>query len=103
MSATYKAQNQQNQAVPKKRILIVDDHPIVRQGLALLINRESDLVVCGDAEEADSGFQRIEPLKPLVVGVDLSLNGPGGLDLLKSIRIRDANLPVLILSMLDEL
>jgi len=45
MSATSKAQNQQNQAVPRKRILVVDDHPIVRQGLALLINREPDLVV----------------------------------------------------------
>ena len=86
-----------------RRVLIVDDHPIVRQGLALLINREADLVVCGDAEEADSALQRIETLKPHVVVVDLSLNGPDGLDLLKGIRMRDANLPVLILSMLDEL
>jgi DNA-binding NarL/FixJ family response regulator len=91
------------QRTQPRRVLIVDDHPIVRQGLALLINRESDLVVCGDAEEAHSALQRIETLKPHVVVVDLSLNGPDGLDLLKSIRMRYANLPVLILSMLDEL
>ena len=97
------ASSQPVQATQLRRVLIVDDHPIVRQGLALLINREPDLVVCGDAEEAHSALHRIETLKPHVVVVDLSLNGPDGLDLLKSIRMRDANLPVLILSMLDEL
>jgi DNA-binding NarL/FixJ family response regulator len=85
------------------RIFLVDDHPVVRQGLALLINRERDLVVCGDAEEANLALQGIESLKPHVVVVDISLNGPDGLDLLKNIRMRDPNLPVLILSMLDEL
>jgi len=85
------------------KIFIVDDHPIVRQGLALLINRELDLTVCGNAEEANSALQKIESLKPHVVIVDISLNGPDGLDLLKEIRMRDPNLPVLILSMLDEL
>jgi len=87
----------------KSTILIVDDHPVVRQGLALLINREADLTVCGDAEEASSALQRIEELKPDLIVVDISLNGPDGLDLLKEIRARDPNLPVLILSMLDEL
>jgi DNA-binding NarL/FixJ family response regulator len=87
----------------KKRIFIVDDHPIVRQGLALLINRESDLAVCGDAEEANSAVPRIEDLKPDLIVLDISLNGPDGLDLLKNIRARDPNLPVLILSMLDEI
>ena len=80
----------------------MDDHPIVRQGLALLINREPDLTVCGDAEEAGSALQRIEEMKPDLVVVDISLNGPDGLDLLKNIRARHPNLPVLILSMLDE-
>jgi DNA-binding NarL/FixJ family response regulator len=87
----------------KRRILIVDDHPVVRQGLALLINREPDLAVCGDAEEAASALRRIEELKPDLVVVDISLNGPDGLDLLKNIRARDPGLPVLILSMMDEL
>jgi DNA-binding NarL/FixJ family response regulator len=87
----------------RKTIFIVDDHPIVRQGLALLINRESDLDVCGDAEEANSALRRIEELKPDLIVLDISLSGPDGLDLLKTIRTRDANLPVLILSMLDEM
>ncbi|HTB13333.1 MAG TPA: response regulator transcription factor [Bryobacteraceae bacterium] len=87
----------------KRRIFLVDDHPIVRQGLALLINRETDLAVCGDAEEASTALRRIEELKPDLVVVDISLNGPDGLDLLKNIRARDPGLPVLILSMMDEL
>jgi len=86
----------------KNTVFIVDDHPIVRQGLALLINREPDLAVCGDAEEAGSAMYRIEDLKPDLVVVDISLNGPDGLGLLKSVRLRHPNLPVLILSMLDE-
>jgi DNA-binding NarL/FixJ family response regulator len=91
------------QGATKRKIFIVDDHPIVRQGLALLINREPDLVVCGDAEETSSALRRIEELKPELVIVDISLNGPDGLDLLKNIRARDPDLPVLILSMMDEL
>ena len=87
----------------RRTIFIVDDHPIVRQGLALLINRESDLAVCGDAEEANSAMQLIASIRPDLVVVDISLSGPDGLDLLKSIRAHDPNLPVLILSMLDEM
>jgi DNA-binding NarL/FixJ family response regulator len=86
----------------QRRVFIVDDHPIVRQGLALFINREADLTVCGDAEEAGSALQRIQALRPDIVRVDISLNGPDGLDLLKSLRAYDHRLPVLILSMLDE-
>jgi DNA-binding NarL/FixJ family response regulator len=87
----------------RSTVFIVDDHPIVRQGLALLINREPDLSVCGDAEEANSALHRIEELKPDLIVLDISLSGPDGLDLLKNVRARDPNLPVLILSMLDEL
>jgi DNA-binding NarL/FixJ family response regulator len=86
----------------RRRIAIVDDHPIVRQGLAQLINREPDLAVCGDAEDAVSALGLIEDKKPDLVVVDISLNGPDGLDLLKEIRSRVPQLPVLILSMLDE-
>jgi len=86
----------------RNTVFIVDDHPIVRQGLTLLINREPDLAVCGDAEEASSALRRIEEQKPHLIIVDISLSGPDGLDLLKNIRARDPNLPVLILSMLDE-
>jgi DNA-binding NarL/FixJ family response regulator len=88
--------------VAKSKVFIVDDHPIVRQGLALLINRETDLTVSGDAEDAGTALQRIEAMQPDIVLVDISLNGPDGLDLLKSIRTQNHRLPVLILSMLDE-
>src|ERR1700749_3111890 len=86
----------------KKTVFIVDDHPLLRQGLALLINREEDLAVCGEAEEAQAAMQAILQLKPDVMIVDISLNGPDGLDLLKSIRSLYPDLPVLILSMHDE-
>ena len=86
----------------KHRVLVVDDHPIVRQGLALLINREPDLMVCGEAEEAHSAAQAIASLRPDIVLLDISLGGPDGLELLKQLRARDADLPVLILSMHDE-
>jgi DNA-binding NarL/FixJ family response regulator len=84
------------------KVFIVDDHPVVRQGLALLINREADLAVCGDAADAPSALERIEELQPDIVILDLSLRGPDGLDLLKTIRGRSPALPVLVLSMLDE-
>jgi DNA-binding NarL/FixJ family response regulator len=86
----------------KRTVFIVDDHPIVRQGLALLIDREPDLEVCGDAEEANSALRLIDMMRPDLVIVDISLDGPDGLDLLKNIRTRDPRLPVLMLSMLDE-
>ena len=87
----------------KKRILVVDDHPIVRQGLALLINREPDLLVCGEAEDAVGAMHVLASSKPDLLIVDLSLNGPDGIDLLKNIRVTHPTLPVLILSMHDEL
>ena len=94
--------NQTAVATKKSKVFVVDDHPIVRQGLALLINREADLSVCGDAEEAATALLRIEAMHPDIVLVDISLNGPDGLDLLKSVRGQNLRLPVLILSMLDE-
>jgi DNA-binding NarL/FixJ family response regulator len=97
------ASRSQSSAPAKKRILVVDDHPIVRQGLALLINRETDLVVCGEAEDAMGAMHILASAKPDVLIVDLSLSGPDGLDLLKNVRITHPTLPVLILSMHDEL
>jgi DNA-binding NarL/FixJ family response regulator len=86
----------------KYRVLLVDDHPIVRQGLALLIDRESDLSVCGEAEGAHTAFHAITTLRPDIVVLDISLSGPDGLDVLKEIRTKSASLPVLILSMHEE-
>jgi len=86
----------------KARVFVVDDHPIVRQGLSQLINREPDLMVCGEAEDARTALDAIIPSKPDILIVDVSLEGPDGIDLLKTIRSRDAKLPVLMLSMHDE-
>jgi DNA-binding NarL/FixJ family response regulator len=99
-SFNYKSQSQA--AVKKSRILVVDDHPIVRQGLALLINQEADLVVCGEAEEATGAMHVLASSRPDILIVDISLNGPDGIDLLKNIRSVHPTLPVLILSMHDE-
>jgi len=90
-------------AARKNRVLVVDDHPIVRQGLALLINQEPDLLVCGEAEEAVGAMKVLASCRPDILIVDVSLNGPDGLDLLKNLRSSHPTLPVLILSMHDEL
>jgi DNA-binding NarL/FixJ family response regulator len=87
----------------RRRVFVVDDHPIVRQGLALLINREADLQVCGEAEEANGALDALDAMDPDIVVLDISLNGPDGIDLLKAIRSRKASLPMLVLSMHDEL
>ena len=86
----------------RSKVFVVDDHPIVRQGLGLLIDREPDLVVCGEAEEANAAILGIASQRPDILLIDISLNGPDGLDLLKAIRSRDPYVPVLILSMHDE-
>ncbi|MFY9791441.1 MAG: response regulator transcription factor [Candidatus Sulfotelmatobacter sp.] len=96
-----KPANEQS-AFKKKTVFVVDDHPIVRQGLTLLIDREADLSVCGEAEEMHSALRAIPILHPDILIVDISLNGPDGLELLKNVRITWPRLPVLVLSMHDE-
>jgi DNA-binding NarL/FixJ family response regulator len=86
----------------KAKVFLVDDHPIVRQGLGLLINREPDLVVCGEAEDAPSALRRMASAQPDLMVIDISLEGPDGLELLKTIRLKEPILPVLILSMHEE-
>jgi DNA-binding NarL/FixJ family response regulator len=88
--------------VKKKNVFVVDDHPLLRQGLALLINREPDLTVCGEAEETQAAMRAIAAKKPDILIADISLNGPDGLDLLKTLRTLYPDLPVLVLSMHDE-
>jgi DNA-binding NarL/FixJ family response regulator len=86
----------------KKTVLVVDDHPLMRQGLALLINQQQDMQVCGEAEEAQAAMQAIAQRRPDIIILDISLNGPDGLEVMKSIRATNPDLPVLILSMHDE-
>jgi len=96
------ARSQGVERARKKTVFVVDDHPLLRQGLALMINREPDLTVCGEAEEAQAAMRAIAAKKPDILIADISLNGPDGLDLLKSLRTLYPDLPVLILSMHDE-
>lgn len=86
----------------KRTVLIVDDHPIVRQGLAQLIDQEQDLEVCGQAEDAHEAMQAIHSLHPDMVIVDISLKDTSGMDLIKDLKVRHPDLPVLTLSMHDE-
>ena len=86
----------------KRRVLIVDDHPLMRQGLAQLINQQPDLAVCGEAEDVSQGLRQTSELKPDVVIVDLSLRGSDGIELIRSLHLQNAQLPVLVLSMHDE-
>ncbi|MBP1729743.1 MAG: response regulator with a DNA-binding domain [Deltaproteobacteria bacterium] len=86
----------------KRKILIVDDHPILRKGLSMLINQEPDLVVDGEAEDARKALEAIETIRPDMVIVDISLPGIDGVELLKSIKLRYGDLPTLVVSMHDE-
>jgi DNA-binding NarL/FixJ family response regulator len=86
----------------KRTVLVVDDHPLMRQGLALLINQQQDMRVCGEAEEAQAALQAVAQLRPDIMILDISLNGPDGIEILKTIRTTDPDLPVLVLSMHDE-
>lgn len=86
----------------KARILIVDDHPLVREGLADLVNKEKDLVVCGQAEDAYQAMEAIRELKPDMAIVDISLKETSGLELIKDIKIQHPSMPILTLSMHEE-
>jgi DNA-binding NarL/FixJ family response regulator len=86
----------------KNRILVVDDHPLFRHGIADLINAEPDLEVCGEAESAPAALEVLRTRVPDLVTIDISLRGANGIELLKSIKAEHAKLPVLVLSMHDE-
>jgi DNA-binding NarL/FixJ family response regulator len=86
----------------KRKVLIVDDHPLVREGLTDLINKEEDIVVCGWAKDIPQTIQAIKKLKPDVVTIDISLENVSGLDLMKDIKVRFPGLPCLVLSMHQE-
>jgi DNA-binding NarL/FixJ family response regulator len=86
----------------KAAVLIVDDHPVVRHGLAQFINQEDDLFVVGQAGDAHEAMKQIEDLQPDVVMADLSLRDRPGLELIKDIEAKHPKLPVLVLSMHDE-
>jgi DNA-binding NarL/FixJ family response regulator len=83
-------------------ILLVDDHPMVRERLSEIINREPDLAVCGEAEDRSEALQKVERQRPGLVIVDLTLKTSDGLELIKDIRSRWPALRMLVVSMHDE-
>ncbi len=93
-----------NLSKPKdcKRIFIVDDHPVFREGLTVLIQQEADLTVCGEANDAAAALAALERSKPDLVLVDISLPGRSGLELIKDLRAAHPEAAVLVISMHDE-
>ena len=86
----------------KKKVVIVDDHPLFRERLAQLINHELDMEVTGEAESAKDAIQQIRNAPPDLAIVDITLNESSGLELIKSIRALSIGMPVLVLSMHEE-
>lgn len=86
----------------RSRILLVDDHAVVRFGIAQLINRQTDLIVCGEEEDASKAMTAIEKLQPHLVIADISLKDSSGLELMRNIKARYPGLPVLVVSVHDE-
>ena len=86
----------------RTRVLLVDDHAVVRYGIAQLINRQGDLVVCGEEEDASKALSAISNLKPGLVIADISLKDSSGLELMRNIKAQYSGLPVLVVSTHDE-
>ena len=89
-------------AAMRKKILIVDDHPMMREGLRGVIAREPDMMVCGEAENAQQAAEAIVKHAPDLVLVDITLPGKSGLELVKDLKVMHPHLTVLALSMHDE-
>jgi DNA-binding NarL/FixJ family response regulator len=86
----------------KKRVVIVDDHPLVRERLTQIFNQELDMEVCGEAEDAKQAMEAIVRETPDLVIIDITLKSSSGLDLIKSIKQHSPALPILVLSMHEE-
>lgn len=88
--------------VARKRLFIVDDHPLVREGLTNLINRQDDLTVCGEAKDSAEAIDGISHQRPDIAIIDISLTNESGLELIKHITKRFPEVAVIVLSMHDE-
>jgi DNA-binding NarL/FixJ family response regulator len=86
-----------------KRLFIVDDHPMMRTGLAQLIDNEPDLKICGEAGNAREAYDAVTAQKPDLVLLDISLPDKNGLELIKDLLTLQPGLPILVISMHDEL
>src|SRR5438309_11239778 len=93
-----------SEAEPEKsRVFLIDDHAVVREGLRGLIEQEDDLTICGESGDAADALSRIQTTRPDLVLLDLSLRQGSGMELLKDLAIEHPSLPVLGLSMHDEM
>jgi DNA-binding NarL/FixJ family response regulator len=92
----------ENKSTEKRRVLIVDDHAVLREGLALVINAQPDLLVCGEAADVDGGLQAVAAEQPNIALIDLSLMGGNGLELVKNLKAQHPGVPTLVLSLHDE-
>jgi DNA-binding NarL/FixJ family response regulator len=91
-----------NSATPKRRVYLIDDHPLLVQGITELVNSEPDLEVVGSTSEWTSALKQIPELKPDVVVLDITLAKANGVEVLKNLRVHFPDLKVLMLSMHDE-
>ena len=101
-SLIYIKSNGSGSAMLKHKVFIVDDHPVICQGLSQLINNESDLSVCGDAPDISNALQSIPECRPDAAIVDISLGKGNGIRLIEELALCSRNLPVLVLSMHEE-
>lgn len=86
----------------QRKVLLVDDHPIVRQGLRRLIEKELDLSICGEAEDAPEALEIIEQERPDIIVLDLSLKSSSGFDFILDVKQRWEDMRILVLSMYNE-
>ncbi len=87
---------------PRRRLLVVDDHPFMRAGLAQLINQQADLEVCGEAGSTADALRAVAQLRPDLVLSDLTMADRGGFEFIKDLQAADTSPPVLVVSMHDE-
>lgn len=87
----------------RHRVFIVDDHPLVREGLANLINQQADLMVCGQAEDAAQALAGIGASRAELALIDISLKTASGLELVKDLKVHHPNVALIVLSMHDEM
>jgi DNA-binding NarL/FixJ family response regulator len=85
----------------KSRVFVIEDHPLMRRSLVDAIERETDLTVCGQAEEAEEAFAAVVLLQPDIVLTDIQLKSSSGLDFIKAIRAHSPALPVVATTMFD--
>jgi DNA-binding NarL/FixJ family response regulator len=96
------AQSKGDAAAKKKKIFIVDDHPVFVRGICQLLEQEDDFVVCGHASSAPDALSAVERHQPDLLIADVSIHGSNGIEMMKALRAHSPNLPVLFFSMHDE-